>query len=102
MGDQEKGIALANEAYEKVTFRNSALDYQEFLVGYGQTLCLANNFAGAEQAFRDVLSATNQHTLLFIMNGSATICKEKFEASEEYARLEKDFGHLSRGVSKGP
>ncbi len=45
-----------------------------------------------------MLSRLNQHTLAFIMS-EPLACRNKFEGTDNYKRLEEEFAHLSEGVS---
>jgi len=99
-GDNTAALELAEESV-KVAEANSdhrdQYNYENYRVAYGLTLCLANELSAAEQVFRDILGKDAGYTLSFLVEEWPP-CKRLFLGTDNYRRLDEEFGHLSHGV----
>ncbi len=100
LGNNDEAVRIANEALAKFDKQEDVPLFQGFRVGHGQILCQVGAFQPAEDEFRWLLSRVNRLTLAYLVKGWPP-CKAIFVDTENYRRLEQEFGHLSEGV-KGP
>lgn len=84
--------------YEKEPLWQKA---QIMRASHGMLMCQLDDLSGAEEDFRWILSQDNPFTLASLVNGWPP-CREKFEGTEHYLRLERDFGYLSQGRALPP
>ncbi|MCJ7555395.1 MAG: hypothetical protein MUP90_00575 [Gammaproteobacteria bacterium] len=98
-GDNPQAILLANKGYaiaQTPEGRRRINFYNGYRYGYAGLLCGANDLANAEIEFRRILSEQNGTTLAFLVNGWPP-CAEKMAGTDNYMRLDKEFGHLAQG-----
>jgi tetratricopeptide (TPR) repeat protein len=102
-GDHSNAIRVANESIEasqsEAGQRFIGAYYPDrFRMDYGRVLCSAGDLSAAENEFRRMLSKENGSTLPHLVNDWPP-CKERMLGTENYLRLQKEFSHLSEGIT---
>ena len=100
-GDNAAAVELAWESAQ-VAQSNLAHrrpdDYLGFKIDYSHTLCMAGELDSVENMWRETLSEENAYTLASLVSQWPP-CKKLIAETEQFRRLDAEFGHLSEGVS---
>jgi hypothetical protein len=100
-GNNATALELARESAQAAHSFGTDRDqyaYLRFRIDYARTLCLAGDLDSVENEWREILSEQNEYTLASLASMWLP-CKKLISNTEHYRRLEKEFGHLSEGVS---
>ena len=100
-GDYAGALKLASKAAEiaqSLVANGEQAAYLRFRIDHARTKCLAGDLDSVENAWREILSEQNEWTLASLMSNWLP-CKRLMLATENYRRLQDEFGHLSNGVS---
>ena len=99
LGRREEAIRFAEQAIEQFDLLDRAFVQQDVRSTHAEILCQAGAFDAAEEQFRQTLSSANEWTLASLL-ANWPPCKAVFEQTGNNRRLERDFGHLSDGLTR--